>query len=305
VNSDAVLALQTALASAARDPALRARVVSILRSAELWAATWPTDPSFLRTLTNSDGVTALPLFSDENELHDAALRYAWLAPEGTTPRRQMPLWEAIQLAKRQKAQLVVIDIASDHALELDEGDVELLSVMPSNKPPTVTNSMKVRSTPPPPSDNVVRRASSRPTEDVAQGKGSGTYSPFRPRSVTPTPGSQAVSATFGATPTATMQALEVPPTEDLLEALSDVLREFPEVEWACLVTSDRTDSKQAPSVALRIEPAFRKNMAELTRRLREVSAALGARHDVLVLDTPEQMKQARHLGTPFYPWRKK
>jgi hypothetical protein len=302
VNSEAVLALKTALVAAARDPAVRPRVISMLRKAELWAATWPTDPSFLRTLTSSNGVTALPLFSDERELHDAALRYAWLALDGQTPHRQVPLWEAIRLAKRQKAQLVVIDIASEHALELDEGDVDLLSAVPSSKPPN-TNAIKVRSTPPPPGDNEVRRASSKPGED--EGKGSGTYSPLRPRSVTPNPGAHAVAATFGATPTATMQALEATPAEDLLELLSDLLREYPEVEWACLATSVRADSKQAPSVALRIAPAFRKNLPELTRRLREVSASVGVRHDVLVLDTPEQMKQARLLGTPFYPWRKK
>jgi hypothetical protein len=295
------------LVAAARDPAQRTRAISVLRSAELWAATWPTDASFLRTLTNSNGVTALPLFSDERELHDAALRYAWLAQDGQTPRRAMPLWEAIRLAKRQKAQLVVIDFGSEHALELDEGDVDLLSAVPSSRPPHANamhgSAMKVRSTPPPPSDNEVRRASSRPGAN--EEKGSGTYSPLRPRSVTPNPGAHAVAATFGATPTATMQALEATPAEDLLEVLDDVLREYPEVEWACLVTSARADSKQSPSVALRIDPAFRKNISELTRRLREVSAAVGTRHDVLVLDTPEQMKQARLLGTPFYPWRKK
>jgi hypothetical protein len=317
VNSEAALALKTALVAATRDPAQRARAVTALRGIELWAATWPADPSQLRTLTNSNGVTALPLFSDERELADAALRYAWLAMDGHTPRRQLPLWEALRLAKRQKAQLVVIDIASEHALELDEGDVDLLSAAPSSQKPPPNQSasgsqrpppahgggeVKVRSTPAPDGDNVVRRASDKPATDD---KGSGTYSPLRPRSTTPRPDAHAVAATFGATPTATMQALEAPPDEALLEELSELLREYPEVEWACLVTAARADSKQAPSVALRIEPQLRMNLPTLTRRLREVSSALGARHDVLVLETPEQMKQARHLGMPFYPWRKK
>lgn len=304
--SESALALRTALAAAARDPTQRARAIAALRGAELWAAVWPTDPSLLRTLTSSTGVTALPLFSDERGLADAALRYAWAAPDGETPQRELPLWEALRLAKRQKTQLVVIDVGSDHALELDEGDMELLSAAPSTKPPShhkVPSSMKVRSTPPPPSDNVVRRASGRPAD--SQGQSAGSYSPLRPRSVTPMPEAHAIAATFGATPTATMQALEAAPQEELLEALSDVLREYPEVEWACLVTASRADSRQAPSVAMRIDPQVRSNVPEITRRLREVAAALGVRHDVLMLDTHEQMKQARHLGTPFYPWRKK
>jgi hypothetical protein len=301
VNPEAVVALKAALVAAARDPALRARAVSALRGAELWAATWPTDPSLLRTLTNSDGVTALPLFSDEGELHDASLRYAWLSMDGEVPRCTVALWEAMRVAKRQKAQLLVIDIASEHALELDEGDMELLSAPPSSKPPA--SMKKFRSAPPPADANVVQRASARPS--TPQRGGSGTYSPLRPRSVTPNLETHTVSATFGATPTATMQALDVPPSEELLDELDDVLREYPEVEWACLVTGARADHKQSESVALRIEPAFRKNLDEITQKLREVGATRHATYDVLMLDTPEQMKQARQIGFPFYPWRKK
>jgi glutathione S-transferase len=83
-----------------------------------------------------------------------------------------------------------------------------------------------------------------------------------------------------------------------------VLREYPEVEWACLVTGSRADHKQSESVALRIEPAFRKNLDEIAQKLREIGASRHATYDVLMLDTPEQMKQARQIGFPFYPWRK-
>jgi hypothetical protein len=300
VNSEAVVALKAALAAAARDPGMRARAIAALRGTELWAATWPTDPALLRTLTNSDGVTALPLFTDERELQDAAGRYAWLSVDGQAPRCTVALWEAMRVAKQQKAQLLVIDIASEHALELDEGDIDLLSVAHSSKPPP--RMQKVRSTPPPADANVVQRASGRPSQ--GEHGGSGTYSPLRPRTITPHPEAHTVSATFGATPTATMQALEVSPSDELLDELADVLREYPEVEWACLVTGSRADHKQSESVALRIEPAFRKNLDEIAQKLREIGASRHATYDVLMLDTPEQMKQARQIGFPFYPWRK-
>jgi hypothetical protein len=300
VSPEAVVALKAALSAAARDPALRARAIAALRGAELWAATWPSDPSFLRTLTSSSGVTALPVFSDERELQEASQRYAWGSVDGQAPRCTVALWEAMRVAKQQKAQLLVIDIASEHALELDEGDMELLSAPPSSKPPA--RMQKVRSTPPPPSANVVTRASARPS--LQEGGGSGTYSPLRPRTITPNPGAHTVSATFGATPTATMQALETTPSEELLDELAEILREYPEVEWACLVTGARADHVQSQSIALRIEPAFHKNLAEIAQKLREVGALRHATYDVLVLDTPEQMKQARQIGFPFYPWRK-
>lgn len=301
MSPEAVVALKAALVAAARDPALRTRAIAGLRGAELWAATWPTDPSFLRTLTNSNGITALPLFTDERELHEASVRYAWLSVDGQAPRCTVALWEAMRVAKQQKAQLLVIDIASEHALELDEGDMDLLSAPPSSKPPA--QKPKFRSTPPPADAKAVQRASARPT--VGERGGSGTYSPLRPRMITPNPDAHTVSATFGATPTATMQALEVQPSDELLDELADVLREYPEVEWACLVTGARADHGQSESVALRIEPAFRKNLAEITQKLREVGAQRHATYDVLMLDTHEQMKQARAVGLPFYPWRKK
>ena len=87
MRPDVVLALKQALVAALRDPAQRARAVVSLRGAELWAATWPNDPSFLRTLTSSDRVTALPLFSDERELDDASTRYGWLGVDGQVQRR--------------------------------------------------------------------------------------------------------------------------------------------------------------------------------------------------------------------------
>jgi len=302
VNPDAVLELKTALVAATRDPNVRARAIVALRGAEVWGATWPSERT-LRTLTNTEQVTALPLFTDERELHEAAVRYGWLTVDGQAPRRLMPLWEAMRAAKQLSAQMMVIDIASDHALELDQGDMELLSAAPSARPGTHTK-RRLRSTPPPSDESMeVKRASGRPVDTDGTG-GSGHYSPLRPRSVTPSPDTHAVSATFGATPTATMVALHEQPQDDLLDALSDVLRAYPEVEWACLVSSSRADSNQRASVALRIEPAFLKNLAEITRRLREASTQHGMSYDVLVLDTADQMKHARNIGVPFYPWRK-
>jgi hypothetical protein len=306
VRPDVVLALKQALVAALRDPAQRSRAVVALRGAELWAATWPSDPSFLRTLTTSSRVTGLPLFSDERELNEAAMRYGWLGVDGQVQGKLVHISEAVRAARQLQAQVLVIDAASEHAFELDDGDMELLSAAPSARPAAGSEfpqSRNFRSTPPPPDGGAeVKRSTGRvPVQNSA---GSGHYSPLRPTSVT-TDSEQGVSATFGATPTATMLALEEPPSDGMLEELTGVLRSYPEVEWACLVTSSRTDSGEKPSAALRIEPAFRKNLIEITEKIRETSQQHGKPYDVLMLDTPEQMKQARHIGVPFYPWRKK
>src|SRR4051812_7378493 len=100
--------------AAARDPAQRSKAVTSLRGCEVWAATWPTDPATLRTLTNSDGVTALAVFSSERQLEDAAARYAWLGVDGRVPSRRLHISEAMRSAKLLHAHVVVVDIAADH-----------------------------------------------------------------------------------------------------------------------------------------------------------------------------------------------
>jgi hypothetical protein len=302
VNAEAAQALQHALMAAARDGQRRATAVTALRGAEVWAATWPTDPATLRTLTSSSGITALAVFTDERQLEDAALRYAWLGVDGKVPSKKLHISEAIRFARQNRAQVVVVDIAADHALELDEGEMELVSALPSARPPSYTGIGSVRtqsSRPPPPTADEVERVSTRPSPSQ-----SGVSSALKPVSVRPDPEKNAVSATFGASTTSTMRALEEPPDENLLDALASVLKDYPEVEWASFVQAGRGGSEPVPSVAVRVEPQFRKNLNEISVKLREAGIALGSAVDVLLLDTPEQMKQARSLGKPFYPWRK-
>ncbi len=273
----------------------------------MWAATWPTDPATLRTLTNSNGVTALAVFSDEAELEEAAIRYAWLGVDGHVPSKFLHISEVVRFAKQHRAQLLVVDIAADHALELDEGDMELLSALPSTRPPAHRSAGSVNpsrasnggdpSTRPPSAQKLSSIPSTRPPP----------HSALKPSSVIPEDPNQpatGVSATFGAT-TGNLLGIPHGPTDALYDALSHVLRDYPEVEWGCLLQHTRGTGEPAPCIAMRIDASFRKNVNEISVKLREASIAHGEAYDVLVLDAPEQMKHARQAGRPFYPWRKK
>jgi len=264
----------------------------------------------LRTLTNSAGITALCVFSSERQLEDAAARYAWLDLNGQVPSRIVQLAEAIRYAKRVGATLLVVDIAADHALEIDQGEMELLSTLPSGRQPTFQGMAPVISrSRPPPEGSEVKRVSTRPP---APGLGRESYSmpaepkrsALRPSSVTPDPDQSSVSATFGAPVTATMEALNEPVDDALLDAFTELLREYPEVEWACVVQAERGQGRPNPSVALRVEPAFRKHLPEISAKIWDVGGEHGRPFEVVVLDSPEQMRQARTVGVPFYPWRK-
>jgi hypothetical protein len=306
VSAQLAQALQHALVAAAREPMQRATAVTALRGAEMWAATWPTDPATLRTLTNSNGVTALAVFTDERQLEDAALRYAWLGVDGRVPSKKLHISEAIRFARQNRAQLVVVDIAADHALELDEGEMELVSAPPSARPPSFTGLQTVKSQssrPPALAPAEVRRMSARP-DRVSSRPPLQSQGALRPISVQPAVEKSAVAATFGGPTTSTMRALQGSPDDNLLAALAAVLKGYPEVEWARFVRSGSDDENAVPSVAVRIDGAFRKNLAEISVKLRDAGLAHSTALEVLVLDTPEQMKEARGMGQPFYPWRK-
>ncbi len=303
----------------------------------MWAATWPTDPATLRTLTNSGGVTALAVFTDEEQLHDAAMRYAWLGLDGKAPSKKLHISEAMRFAKQHRAQVVVVDIAADHALELDEGEMELLASPPSGRPPSYSGMPPVRTNRPPgeegpplslsqlamsamhaPSHHglepmvtnseaaasvarAVSASSLQPAPDMtARGQ---SQTSLAPTSMSEAPSS--VSVSFGSSGSAQLTALPEPPSEEVYDALTAVLRDFPEVEWACVVRASRGPGEATPAVGLRIDPAFRKNLNEISVKMRETSIEYGIAFDMLLLDTPEQMKAARQIGRPFYPWRKK
>ena len=301
-------ALQQALIAASHDTGERARAIGALRGSEVLATTWPTDPSNLRTLLNSSGLRALALFTDKRHLDEAAVRYGWQGADGQVAATRLHISEAIRVARQQQVALVIVDIASDHALELDQGELELVAAPPSTRAPSYRGLSSVISTAPhADSASEVQRVSTHPpppSEALDESAIRPSSSPLRPSSVNVDAAHHAVSATFGMATTATMARLPAAPAAELVDALAHVLRDYCEVEWACLV-GELDGPSGAVSVALRIDTAFRKHLPEISLKLRKVSAEHGAKCDVLVLETVEQMKRARAIGLPFYPWRKR
>jgi len=305
VGALAAQAIQQALEAASRNEDGRARAIGALRGSEVFAATWPTDDTQLRTLQNSSGLLALALFTDERQLEEAALRFGWLGVDRKVPTRRMQISEAIRFARQQRVGLVVVDITSDHALELDDGELELVSAPPSARPPSYHGlAPVVSSTQHAESAGEVKRASARPpSAEHAESGTSLAGNSHRPTALNFDVAHHAVSATFSAAGTATMAALSAYPPDSCVDALSLVLRSFLEVEWACFV--GEVDQHEKLSVALRIAPNVRQRLPEISAQLRRAAVERGASCDVLVLDTPEQMKRARAIGLPFYPWRKR
>jgi hypothetical protein len=95
------------------------------------------------------------------------------------------------------------------------------------------------------------------------------------------------------------------PSEALLDALTAVLRSYPEVEWACVLVASRGSSAPVPAIGLRLDAGFRQRVNEIIAELRATGERSGAILDVVLLDDATLMRNARGCGLIFYPWRKK
>jgi hypothetical protein len=155
--------LRALLARADRDDSARAKALRLLTQRTVLAATWPDAPEAVRTLQDEDGTQAIALFTGVDTLGDAAQRFGWRTPGRTLSLRELDTRDALQSAIDQDVRFVVIDVCSDHVLELERDEIaSAVGVRSStmNRPPVAQ-----ASTPPPPSSKPPppRRTSKWPT----------------------------------------------------------------------------------------------------------------------------------------------
>ena len=288
----------------------------------VFVATWPGAEEGLRTIVTSSGVSALPLFTDMDELLGAAPSLGWQSPDGSAQAREIGARAALSHALAHNL-LVVVDIGAPHVMEADHEEIAPLlspqarrdssgpfaaagrvssSLMQAVKPGTPPRGMPVR---PPSSPAGSRRGAARKASRAIFARPQDAPEGFTVS--TPTgpaePQSQS-SATFGGGSTVRITALVTPPSEDLLDALCDVLRSYPEVEWACIAAVSRGPAPPVPTVGLRIDATFRSRVSEIVGGVRATASRAGAALDVLLLDDPVLVRVARNDSLLFYPWRR-
>jgi len=95
---------------------------------------------------------------------------------------------------------------------------------------------------------------------------------------------------------ARLTPLKSPADAVQLDMLELVLREYPEVEWACLGMVDG-----ALSIGLRVDPRVRQRIDAMCAELGRVSNGT----PVVLLEDPNVMRAARTEALVFFPWRKK
>ena len=250
-------------------------------------AQWTPNGDGYRTLVNSDGDAALPVFTSTDELMTAARRFGWLDPMGNVPHKEVGAREALRYAVAHQVSYVVVDIAADHTLEASLSDIEPLLGPPARRQSSRRQSRvgpsaaAVAPTATPGQSGVTLPAASAPSQPI------------------PPPG-----ATDGA-PGVAVEPLPTPPEDALLDALAEVLRSYPEVEWASLASVAQGPAGSVPTIGLRVDTGYRQRVDEILGKLREAGSTAGASLDCLLLDDAIVMRAARQKGLVFYPWRRR
>jgi hypothetical protein len=258
-------------------------------------------------LTNADGQTALPIFSTREELEQAATQFGWLNPDGSASFKEIGARGALNHAVGQNLHFVVIDISSSHSLDVDREEMEpLLSPAARRESSgpyagvgrissTMMQAVKANTAQKVPAVPAARRSDATDMAREAAAAGA---------SVQASTDDASAVTTFGSGTSVAVHKLTEKPSDELLGALIDVLRGYPEVEWAALCAIARGPGSPMPTVGLKVDTAFRQRVNEIIQRLREAGDSQGASLDVLLLDDAAVMRTVRSDAMLFYPWKR-
>ena len=253
-------------------------------------ATWSDESEDYRTLVNSDGQSALPLFTDEAEMREAARRFGWLEDdEAPIPHRHIDARAALQHLAAHGRDYLVIDITSDHSLEAERSELEPL--LQARGRPDETGPFAAVGRVGSSMLQVVRASSVPPGGGVPMGG---------------TDAEASAAASSGLVACDRLRAFDLPgdPPDALLEELSALLRGYPEVEWALFLLATPDTAPPGPVLGLRVDRAYRSRLDEL------VAALAGIQHEGMpvratLLDGPAELRAVRPKGLHFYPFRRR
>lgn len=295
----------------------QAKVDALLALAQrtVFVVPWPRAEDGLRTLVSSSGESALPIFSDAGELTHAVDRFGWRGPDGGIPSREVGSREALRYARERNLAYVVVDIAADHSMEISREEIEPLLTPAARRDSTgpFSGAGRVSST--------LMRAVKPTPHNIPAASPIDAPRTSIPHSIhAPPPGQPASSpgtvpsvhtaatapGTIAAEPAGPPVALQ-PSTrmgapmgtieDSLLDRLDHALRDFPEVEFACVGSVSGHNA-----FGLRVDARMRKRLEQLGAALGKVAPPGAAFH---LLDDPEHFRAARAEALVFFPWRRR
>lgn len=332
----ALVAFRRLLADGAAGGQAKVDAIVALAQRAVFVATWTPGGDDFRTLINSNGQNALPLFTDVAQLNAAAERLGWLGASGSVPYQEIGARKAFRHLLAHDLGFLIVDIAAPHSLECERGEIEPLMQRAGKEPSgpyaavgriSETMLQAVKATPPKgtpmgevpapavpasaleSSPGVVRPPEDAlPTLDEPPAPAAAPAAPAAPPpGVAATPASSGgASATFGSGGSSVkIHPITQEPGDELLDAISTVLRGYPEVEWAAFCMTARGPASPLPTIGLRVDTSYRARVNEIIKEIRTTGDAKGASLDVLLLDDPALVRSARSASIVFFPWRRR
>jgi hypothetical protein len=123
---EATLAFRRVLAAANAGEQARVDALVTLVERSVFVATWPGPNQAARTLTNSHGESALPLFTGLDVLDVTASRFGWRHPDGSLQFLELAARDALLHGLARHVHFVVVDMGCDHSVEFAREEVEPL-----------------------------------------------------------------------------------------------------------------------------------------------------------------------------------
>lgn len=330
-------ALKRLLTDAGQGGQAKVDALIALSQRTLWVVPWEGVEGY-RTLVNSTGLAALPVFTNEAELQEAAQRFAWLTPAGTVAHKEIGARAAFGYAHEKNLGFVVVDITSEHSLEISRD--ELTPLLTQNRRESAgpfagagrieSSLMAAVSRKSEPGMAAVQPAVRAPTPPP------GSLPAARPptpaagvpavRAPTPTPGGiPAVNPPSGSVTIPTsLPAGALPPRQEkndapaFPDAVAQVVastRLFPPASTPEDALLDRLEAilrgypevewgcigsaSAQPALGLRIDQRMRKRLEALAEAVAKASGLV-----VVTLDDPAHFKAAKGEAFVFFPWRR-
>jgi hypothetical protein len=316
-------ALKRLLTDASQGGQAKVDALIALSQRILWVVPWEGVEGY-RTLVNSTGLAALPVFTSEAELNEAAQRFAWLTPAGTVSHKEIGARAAFGYAHEKNLGFVVVDITSEHSLEISRDELSPLltqnrreSAGPFAATGRIESSLMAAVTraPTPPPGAVAAVRPPTPAAGVPAVRAP-TPAPGALSAASPPSGSVTIPTSLPAGalpprqerndgpahPDAVGQIVAStrlfppgsPPEDELLDRLETILRGYPEVEWGCIGSASAQ-----PALGLRIDQRMRKRLDSLADAVAKASGLV-----VVTLDDPSHFKAAKGEAFVFFPWRR-
>lgn len=305
----ALLAFRRLLSEAAAGGQAKVDALVALTQRTVLVPTWTPQGDDFRPLLSSDGQNALPLFTSVDQLEEAARRFGWMQPNGTVAHREVGSREAFRHALANRLQFVVLDITAAHALEIARDEIEPLLDSRSHSDSSgafagvgrisdqMLKAVRPSSVPAAPPTDIIPAPNAMPSNALMAPIASPP--PESLAIATPAPASTA----GGSVPLEIIE-LTAEPNEAVLDSITAVLRNFPEVEWAAFAMARRGTTTE-PVIGLRIDANYRARVVEVFDNVRQAAARAGLNAEVLLLDEKELVQSVRTNSIVFFPWRRR